>query len=711
MAKKRRSYKISSGDYNVAGGGGAATTTSAGGDFLKIAKGHPNITNADHDGFVANNSTINVLVDVGASIPTKDQYLYIDNAFQTETGQFTIEYVAPTTGLPSGISWSENSDSTGTDMGEARIYGSPNSGTEGTYTFKIKGEYPRGRADEQMEITYVLTIAPAGTTPVFADDLPDQIIRNTAGEQTIIAAPTTTYATPVFTMSNVTGFHSSVTPVLDQTTGRIYANNVGDITQAASPHTITLSIDLGVYGIVTKAYARDIAYGDPYGARYFGPANANQNITSHQDLSASQAATDAVMNPLKRSGALRRVENNQHDTSPYLHNDGYGCQPGGSNGPSYTNQSYYNDMSGYHKFGIMSYNTNGSNFWSSGSNYREVKCRFTIPNGVETICVAMAGGGAGGAYNWAADGGGSGGFCWMNGISVTPGDVWLVYVGLGRQGEGNTSSYGAGSSILVAPNGNTVMFAEGGGYTAYQNANPNGQRTWYDHTPNTLNYWEKGNGYGGNDSRDSGGWAVNTGYGSSVNGFHYGGGAGYYASGNREGAGCPGYRGNQSSHGSSHQGSYGGGGYGYNYSSTYGQGAGGGTGLDGQGWRGYHGSNIVPRTDSQAGSGYGGSQGNWYHYNNGSSNFRGGGGGGSGGTRGAYGENQFTSYAESNQNLSRSGGLHGGGGGGSGTSNGGGNGASGGVRIIWGVGEDGTARSFPYTYCSEKPSMKYNGES
>ena len=152
------------------------------------------------------------------------------------------------------------------------------------------------------------------------------------------------------------------------------------------------------------------------------------------------------------------------------------------------------------------------------------KFRFTIPNGVETICVAMAGGGAGGAYNWAADGGGLV-VLLDERCSSNSWGCMVVYVGLGRQGEGNTSSYGAGSSILVAPNGNTVMFAEGGGYTAYQNANPNGQRTWYDHTPNTLNYWEKGNGYGGNDSRDSGGWAVNTGYGSSVNGFHYGGGA------------------------------------------------------------------------------------------------------------------------------------------------------------------------------------------
>ena len=47
--------------------------------------------------------------------------------------------------LPSGVNWSENSDSTNTDMGETRFYGTPNAGTEGTYTMKILGTYPRGR--------------------------------------------------------------------------------------------------------------------------------------------------------------------------------------------------------------------------------------------------------------------------------------------------------------------------------------------------------------------------------------------------------------------------------------------------------------------------------------------------------------------------------------------------------------------------------------
>ena len=113
------------------------------------------------------------MVDAGTQIPTK-MITYIDNAFQTEIGNFTYEFVAPTTALPSGVNWSENSDSTGTDMGETRFYGTPSNGTEGTYTMKIKGTYPRGRPDEQMEITYVLKVLPQGTTPTWAGGFPDR---------------------------------------------------------------------------------------------------------------------------------------------------------------------------------------------------------------------------------------------------------------------------------------------------------------------------------------------------------------------------------------------------------------------------------------------------------------------------------------------------------------------------------------------------------
>ena len=714
MAKKRRSYKISSGDYNVAGGAATTAASTSAGSFVKIARGHPNINNASHGGFIEPGDTVKVMIDVGVNIPTIDQYFYIDNAFETQSGQVSYEAVAPTTGLPSGISWAQNQDSNDTDQGEARFYGTPSSGTEGKYTFKVKVDYPYGRTDEQTEFTYELEIVPSGTTPTFPTALGDKIIRNTTGEQDLLAATTTSYATPVFTMSNVSGFNSAVTPQIDAATGRVYLTNVGDITAAATPHSLTITVDLGAYGTVSKTYTEDIGYGDPYGARYFGPNNANFYPSNNTDYSGSQSQTDAACNPLKSSGALKRVHNADQDTSPYLYNDGYGCAWGSNYSLNYTNQSYYDDMTGangHAKYGYMGFTAENTLWWCSGGDWKEVKFRWTVPSGVTSFCAVAVGGGGPGAYNWAADAGGAAGLAWMNGISCSPGDVYYVYVGLGRESQSNSSSYGAGSSFIVNPSGQTVIFAEGGGYTGYQNSNPNGQKTWYDHTPNGLNYWDKGQGYGGNDSRDGGGFAMNTNLGSSVNGFHYGGGAAHYAGGQRVGMGAAGYRGNQDRNGSSDRGVKGGGGMGYSYSSTYGQGGGGGVGLDGQGWSGVDGNSSKPRIDSNAGSGYGGSSGSWTSYNDSSANYYGGGGGGSGGTRGAWGENQFTGREErSHGHRGRVGGTHGGGGGGSGTSYGGGNGAPGGVRIIWGAGADGTPRSFPYTYCSEKPSMKYNGE-
>ena len=718
MARIRRPKKIDGSEYTFGGGTGSASTAAASGDFIKIAKGHPNIGNDAHDGFIANNSTNRIMIDVGSQIPEKDQYLYFDNAFETDTGSFSIEYVAPTTALPSGISWSENSDSTDTDMGEARIYGTPNSGTEGTYTMKVKGYYSRGRPDEQVEITWILEVVPSGTTPQWNTNLPDRIIRNQTGEQTISAAPTTTYADATFTMSNVTGFASGVTPVIDPETGRVYVSGIGDIEAAATLHSYTVTVDLGPYGQQSQNFSGNIAYGDPYGARYFGPANANQQYNGTTNIPDGQE--DTYFNPAKSSGALRRVWNVDQDTSPYFENDGYGCQP-----DNYwtVDQASYDNMSGYRANGYMGIRPQNNDYFAANGNHQTVKGYWTVPAGVEEICIVVVGAGGPGAYNWAQDGGGAGGLAWLNGISVTPGEKLQWCFGIGRYSMSNTSSYGGGPSWVKrhsgGPNTDFLLYASGGGWTGFQNGNPNNQSTSYTGgvTVSGINYWEVGNGYGANDSRDSGGFGVNTSEGYGVpdgagGNWHYGGGAGYYGSGNREGTGAAGYQGNQASHGSNSRGYKGGGGYGYEYSSTYGEGGGGGVGLDGQGWRGVDGSNSKPRSDNNAGSGFGGNGGSWTSYNFGSPNFYGGGGGGSGGTRGAWGENQFTGREEqSGGNRVRVGGLHGGGGGGSGTSSGGGNGASGAVRIIWGLGADGTKRSFPFTYCSENPNMKYNGES
>ena len=716
MARIRRPKKINGSEYTFGGGSGAAaSSSSASGNFpIKIAKGDEAITNSNHDGFIANNSTVTVTLDVSTAIPTKDQYFYIDNAFESRDGQFTSEFMNGDTAFPSGISFSENADSTDTDIGFVRIYGTPNA--VGTNSFKLKGTYLEGSPEEQVEIIYKLQVLPAGTTPVWPSGITDKIVRNTAEPQTIVSGPTTSYSGALYSLSNVSGFAAGVTPVVDPATGAVTVSNIGDIVATATTHAFTVTADLGENGVVPKTYSGPISYGDPYGARYFGPANFKQN--QQGNLSLSLGEEDTYHNPAKRSGALRRTWDVREDTSPYAHNDGFGCQGTNSFSPS---QSYYDNISGNHAFGIMGINPTSTQILSSSQNHRYVKGFWAVPAGVTTIHAVAVGAGGMGAYTWANYGGGGGGLAWMNGITVEPGEILEWCWGLGRAAQSANGSYGSGSSWLKrhsgGPNTEHLIFAQGGGYSGYTDGNPNNVNTSYTQgvVVTGIDHWDKGSGYGHNDQRDGGGWGVNTSEGSAIsdgagNTFHYGGGAAHYTSA-RSGTGAGGYRGNQTQPASNQEGYYGGGGNGYDYSSTHGYGAGGGVGLDGQGSRGTHGSGLVPRTGTNAGSGYPGNGGSWTSYNFGSPPFYGGGGGGSGGTRGAYGENQFTGGAENgNGNGHRVGGLHGGGGGGSGTSSGGGHGAPGGLRIIWGVGEDGTARSFPYTYCSEKPSMKYNGE-
>jgi hypothetical protein len=715
MARIRRPKKIDGSEYTF-GGSGAAASAAAVGGFVKIAKGDENISNTNHDGFIANGSTITVTVDAGTSIPTKDQYLYFDNSFDTSTGTFTYELTNGDTALPSGVNFQENDDDQNADVGFARFYGTPN--TVGTNTFKIKGSYAKGSPAEQIELTYVLRVLPAGTTPVWdqtPNAFPSRFIRNTAEEVTIIAGPTTVYSGATYTLSNVSGFAAGVTPIIESDTGRVYLASIGDIQAAATTHSLTVNADLGEYGVVSQTFTGSVPYGDAYGSRYFGPANARGNVQGGQSYTLSES--DYYHNPLKNSGALRRVWNAQEDTSPYLVDDGYGCAGDNNYNPS---TSTYDNMSGYNKNGLMGIYP-GATIFASGSNHQSVTGYWTVPAGVTSICAVVVGAGSMGAYQWAEEGGGGGGLAWMNGISVTPGEVLQWCWGLGRAVEYNNGSYGAGSSWLKrhsgGPNTNHIIFGQGGGYTGYASSSPEGQSSSYtggNVTVSGINYWDKGSGYGTNQQRDGGGYGVNTSEGSAVsdgdgNTFHYGGGAAYYTT-DRTGTGAAGYRGNQANGAQNQPGYYGGGGNGYDYSSTHGYGAGGGVGLDGQGWRGHH-TDATPRSSNNAGSGYAGNGGSWTSYNFGSPSFYGGGGGGSGGTRGAWGENQFTGSAENgNGNGHRVGGMHGGGGGGSGTSSGGGHGAPGGVRIIWGIGADGTARSFPYTYCSENPNMKYNGE-
>ncbi len=263
---------------------------------------------------------------------------------------------------------------------------------------------------------------------------------------------------------------------------------------------------------------------------------------------------------------------------------------------------------------------------------------WVAPAGVTAVSVVAIGGGGGG-YDGSSSyaGGGGGGLGWKNDIPVTPGQTYTVVVGNG----GYKSSSGVNSYFISL----ATVSGYGGGVGYPGNGNTGG--------PN--------NNVGGGGA--GGGWVGNG-----------GGAGGFGASSSGPGGGAGGYTGNGGNQRNLPVADSGGAAGGGGYSSTYGWGAGGGTGLNGKGttatgW--FHGSSGQNFTTSQSNGG--------------------GGGGGSGGTRGQSGENPTNSTGEGG-NSGLYGGTHGGGGGGAGDSwsGNGGIGGGGGVRIIWGDG-----RSYP----------------
>ena len=712
MARIRRPKTINGSEYTFGGGSGGSGGTVGG--LVKIAKGSMNTTNGNHDGFLSSGDTISITMDAGTAIPAKDQYIYFDNAFETSTGTITYEFMNGDTALPAGINWAENSDSTNTDTGEARFYGTPS--TEGTNSFKVKVAYPFGTPSEQVEIIYKIKRFAAGTTPEWSSSTHNfsRILQNTDDDQVLADGPATTYSGASYSLTGISGFATGIVPEVDPATGAVKVSGIGAIEQDPSPHQYTVVADLGSeIGTFSQTFTGDIGYGDPYGSALFSPANARRNFTSSDTRSVAETRDD--LNFQKATGALRRYHNGREDTSPYLEADGYGCEWNKNMTSVVTSPQSYadNTTTAYRKNGSLGFQNSNDRVWQSTSNYQTVKFRWTVPNGITQIAVCCIGGGSMGAYNWSSDGGGGGGLAWMNGIAVTPGEEFIVGVGLGRYSESGHGSYGGGPSFFIrASTNNCLLYAQQGGYTNFSTSNPNGQSTSYtgDQTIQGLTYWNRGSGYNYNNSRDGGGYGIRTSEGTDVNdgsnNWHYGGGGAGYCN-DRHGTGAGGYRG-QNVNGNEENGQYGGGGNSQNYSSTYGQGGGGGTGLDGQGWRGsrYDGR---PDQSTQAGSGYGGSNGQ-NSFTQGSSAYRGAGGGGSGGSRGVYRQNQYNNGENSNQRGGQ-GGMHGGGGGGSGTSWGGGNGGAGGVKIIWGVAADGTTRCYPYNYTTENPAMKVAGQS
>ena len=85
---------------------------------------------------------------------------------------------------------------------------------------------------------------------------------------------------------------------------------------------------------------------------------------------------------------------------------------------------------------------------------------WTVPTNVTSVCVLCIGGGGGGYAIWSSGGGGGGGLAYKNNITVVPGAVWTVNVGLG--GDAGANRQAGGNSSFVSPASVTVCQANGG---------------------------------------------------------------------------------------------------------------------------------------------------------------------------------------------------------------------------------------------------------
>lgn len=683
MARIRRPKKITGGEYTFGGGGGGAS-----GDVVRFMRYSENAVENGGTGVLHEVGTkavfkpIKIALEAGLSVGSADQTnsrVYWDHAFEAPSSVDAVlvteaEELPSGVGstVPQGLSLNNNADSTDTDTGYVYFSGTINSAVEvGTYKFRMRVSQNGWTVSY---IDYEVEIWPAGTTPTFSSTVftESTVVRNTAGKQYLTPTVTAPQAVAYSIAAN-SGFPAGVTPKIE-TDGRVYVENVGDVVVASQAHTVTIRVDLGQYGLVDQQITGSMAYGDPYGAIYWGPGNSKQGGWDGYDVSyngpyMSDAQYDGLWNHSVTSGALRCRASGQNSTSPYRYGESIGLRYTEGWSSSSGNIGYLGPMC-------------SSNF-STNSNGRVLRFKWVVPNGVTSFCVVAVGAGSMGAYSWSADGGGGGGMAWVNDVTCTPGEEFDIAIGLPKRTESSTSSYWSGSSWMRRINdagygaNEFIVIGYGGGY---QNGHASPLNGRSNPQSANLNHTEM---YQFNNSRDAGSAAASTRYGTYNR--EYGG----YASG-RAGAGASGFSG-RGGNSNNNNGSGGGAGAGDYYSSTYGTSAGGGVGLDGQGAGGH----------DSSGSGYGGTQGSWTtnYENDGSNSYRYGGGGGSGGSRGCYGENNQTSSGGI-QNRYINGGMHGGGGGGSGTSWGGGSGGAGGLRIIWGAG-----RSFPYTLTTEDPTI------
>jgi len=685
MARIRRKLKITGDEYNFGGGASVSSSTASGGSFVKIAKGSISTTNASHDGFLANGATVKITQDVNTAIPAKDQYIYFDNAWETENGVISYEFLDGATALPAGITSTNDLDNTG-GTGYIRFTGTPTA--VGKTSFKVKASYPSGTTDEQVELTYILNVLTANYTPIWTGVLSNEVIWKTTEPQTIFAGPTTSAPGVTYTLSNVSGFPAGITPLINAATGDVYIGPTGASMIAAAPHAFTVTADLGEDGTVAKDVTGDISYGGFFGAAYFGPGNSKADPSSYDvvvgnnptHLTAAQYST--LWNTSIKSGALRRRWADAASTSPYKMDGNYGL--------TYNENWSFNLNQG----SVGHLGPKCSSLGNTANNGWHIKFFWTVPNLVTSFSVVATGAGATGAYTWANKGGGGGGTAWVNDVTCTPGEIFEVAVGLGQRSVSTNTTNWSGTTwmrrVTAADYGANewIVIGYGGGRQSSHVAPIANGRT----NPDAANLLLSADTYQHNDNCDGGMAAASMNYGTYA--ANSGGNAVAYP-----GAGAGGYAGegaNSSTASLSAPNGSGAGGSGGYQSSTYGNSAGGGVGLDGQGGGGPDGN----------GSGWGGelNSSGTNREVDGSPSYAYGGGGGSGGTRGCFGQNPTVNQSGI-QNRYINGGMHGGGGGGSGTSTGGGAGGMGGIRIIWGLGgaDFDQARAFPSTYTTEDP--------
>mgnify|MGYP001035842659 CR=1 FL=1 len=675
MGRKIRSEESGSSSANTASGGVLSSQE------MFLVRAYSGTAGAERNEYVTKGTQSNpykVVFEEGVSVDLRfyDYAAYSDDA---NSGDQNITRANLIDGQIPGISFSNDTD-------YRRFTQTPSAGSAGTYTYawriyNITADLRYDDNSPSYRDFYVqIEVLPENASPTWTDSTSPQlnIIRNVS-DFTIVEAPSTqsSYADVSYSISGT--FPSFA--VIDSSTGRLYAPSVPDqVDDAYTSYTFTITAVISDSGAtVSRTYNAEYKVGDPYAAAYFGPGNAKTNPTSYAvSTSSSTILTPTefgtLWNTSVSAGALRRRTNSRYSTSPYRHNENYGL--------AYTEgYSFSSGTTGYLGPKCSS-NTNTS------SNGYVIKFNWTVPAGVDKFSVAACGAGSCGAYTWANEGGGGGGFAWVNDVTCTPGEVFEIAVGLGRRSESSNSSYWSGSTWMrrVEDAGyganEFIVIGYGGGYQT-GHASPLSGRS--NPQPSNLYFIEN---YNANNSRDSGSAAASTQYGT------YGAYHGGYAAA-RGGGGAAGYQGNGANSDNSN-GSGGSAGSGQQYSSTYGCSAGGGTGLDGQGSGG----------SDLNGSGYGGTQGAYTtnYESDGTNSYYYAGGGGSGGSRGCYGENNQTSNGGV-QNRYINGGMHGGGGGGGGTSWGGGAGGMGGIRIIWGIGAGSTPRAFPSTYTTEDPTI------